>query len=121
MPRAPTDPGFGMMIFDAGKIRTREADRDDAVDAARFFSRIGYCILAIGAPAAAVLHPLGLFVIFPIGVALILGAAGLEAGPGFLDRIGRTFRIPAFLALLAGLGWAALSILWTPYPIAAAQ
>ena len=121
MPRAPTDPGFGMMIFDAGKIRTREADRDDAVDAARFFSRIGYCILAIGAPVAVVLHPLGLFVVFPIGVALILVAAALEAGPGFLDRVRRAFQVPAFLALLAGLGWAALSILWTPYPVAAAQ
>src|SRR6202035_1776773 len=28
---------------------------------------------------------------------------------------------PAFLALLAGLVWATVSILWTPYPVAAAQ
>jgi hypothetical protein len=33
----------------------------------------------------------------------------------------RPFRIPAFLSLLAGLAWAALSILWAPYPVAAAQ
>jgi hypothetical protein len=33
----------------------------------------------------------------------------------------RPFYVPAFLALLAGLVWAAVSILWTPYPVAAAQ
>src|SRR5260370_37216350 len=103
------------MTFGAGKIRTETVDRDDAADASRFVSRIGYCVLAIGAPVSVVLHPIGLFVTFPIGVVLILGAAALEAGPGFLDRVGRAFRVPAFLALIAGLAWATLSILWTPY------
>jgi hypothetical protein len=109
------------MAFGAGKIRMGAAGRDDAADASRFFSRIGYCVLAVGAPIGVVLHPLGLFVMFPIGVALILVAAALEAEPGFLDRVVRPFRVPAFLALLAGLAWATLSILWTPYPVAAAQ
>ena len=109
------------MAIGAGKIRGRTAGSDDAVDAARFFSRLGYALLGVGAPVAVVLHPLGLFVIFPIGVALILMAAALEAGPGFLERLARPLGIPAFLALLAGLAWAALSILWTPYPVAAVQ
>jgi hypothetical protein len=68
-----------------------------------------------------VLHPLGLYVMFSIGVGLILIAAALDAGPGFFDRFMRPFLVPAFLALLAGLAWAALSLLWTPYPVAAAQ
>lgn len=109
------------MAIGVDKIRGRTAGSDDAVDASRFISRIGYAVLGVGAPVAVVLHPLGLFVIFPIGVALILMAAALEAGPGFLERLARPLGIPAFLALLAGLAWATLSILWTPYPVAAAQ
>ncbi len=112
--------GFGDMAFGAGKIR-RRVDSDDAADASRFFSRIGYTVLGVGAPVGVVLHPLGLFLIFPIGVALILVAAALEAEPGFVERAARAFWIPAFLALLGGLAWATLSILWTPYPVPAAQ
>ncbi len=101
--------------------RLRDADQDDAADASRFFSRIGYLVLAVGAPVGVVLHPLGLYVMFSIGVGLILIAAALDAEPGFINRFMRPFYVPAFLALLAGLAWAALSILWTPYPVAAAQ
>ena len=95
--------------------------RDDAADASRFFSRMAYAILALGAPVGVVIHPLALFVVFPIGVALILMAATLEAKPGFVDRALLALRIPAFLALIAGLGWAMLSVLWTPYPVSALQ
>jgi hypothetical protein len=109
------------MALGAGKFRGRTAGGDDAVDASHFFSRFGYAALGVGAPVSVVVHPLGLFVIFPIGVALILAAAALEAGPGFFERFARPFKIPAFLALLAGLAWAVASILWTPYPVAAAQ
>ncbi len=95
--------------------------RDDAADASRFFSRMAYAILALGAPVGVVIHPLALFVVFPIGVALILMAATLEAKPGFVDRVLLALRIPAFLALIAGLGWAMLSVMWTPYPVSALQ
>ncbi len=109
------------MTFGAGKTRSKNADRDDAADAARFFSRMGYAAVAIGAPVGVVVHPLALFVFFPIGVAMILMAAALEAKPGFLDRVSRAFRVPAFPALIAGLAWATLSALWTPYPVSALQ
>ncbi len=99
----------------------RDADRDDAADASRFFSRIGYLVLAVGAPVGVMIYPLGLYVMFSIGVGLILIAAALDAEPGFFERLRRPFFVPAFLALLAGLIWAALSILWTPYPVAAGQ
>ena len=104
-----------------GSISVRDLDRDDAADAARFFSRVAYALLALGAPVGVVIHPLALFFVFPIGVALILMAAALEGAPGFIDRMFRAFRAPPFLALIAGLAWATLSILWTPYPVSAAQ
>ena len=48
-------------------------------DASRFFSRIGYLILAVGGPVGVVLHPIGLYVMFSIGVGLILIASALDA------------------------------------------
>jgi hypothetical protein len=114
---------FGVMAT-ADRRGSRDATRDetaDAADASRFFSRIGYLVLAVGSPVGVVLHPLGLYVVFSIGVGLILTAAALDAEPGFLERFLRPFFIPAFLALLAGLAWAALSVLWTPYPLVAGQ
>jgi hypothetical protein len=109
------------MAIAADRKSSRESNRDDAADASRFFSRIGYLLLAVGAPVGVVLHPIGLYVMFSIGVGLILIAAALDAEPGFIDRLARPFFIPAFLALLAGMAWAALSALWTPYPVAAGQ
>jgi len=109
------------MALWANRTGFRNASRDDAADAARFFSRMGYAVLGIGAPVGVVLHPLALFIMFPIGVALILMMAALEAKPGFIDRVLFAFRIPAFLALIAGLAWAMLSVMWTPYPVSAAQ
>ena len=99
----------------------RGADSDDAANASRFFSRLGYVSLGLGAPVGVVVHPFALFVVFWIGVALILMAAALDAKPGFAGRLLTPLQIPAFLALLAGLAWATLSILWTPYPVSAAQ
>src|SRR5271166_3871398 len=107
--------------YKSSRATRKDARRDDATDASRFFSRIGYVVLAVGAPVGVVLHPLGLYVMFSIGVGLILIAAALEAQRAFLERFMRPFGIPAFLALIAGLAWATLSILWTPYPVAAGQ
>ncbi len=109
------------MTIEADKFRSRSVARDDAVDASRFFSRMGYAVLAVGAPVGVVVHPLALFVFFPIGVAMILMAAALEAKPGVLDRLLKSIRAPAFLALIAGLAWATLSALWAPYPVSALQ
>ncbi len=112
--------GSRTMMFGAGG-RSTNIERDEAADASRFFSRIAYAMLGLGAPVGVVIHPLALFVVFPIGVALIVMAAALDGGAGFFERLLRPFRVPAFVALIAGLAWASLSILWTPYPVSAAQ
>jgi hypothetical protein len=113
--------GSKTMTFGAGGTRSRRIERDEAADASRFFARIAYAVLGLGAPVGVVIHPLALFVIFPIGVALILMSAILEGPADFIDRVLRAFRVPAFLALVAGLAWATLSVVWTPYPVSAAQ
>jgi hypothetical protein len=97
------------------------AQTDDAADAAQFLSRVGYVVLALAAPASVVLHPLALFVLLPIGVALLVVAAVLDPVAGALGRLGEALRSPLVLIGLAGLAWAALSILWTPFPIPAGQ
>src|ERR1700676_3998526 len=71
--------GSRTMTFGEGRPRSRPIERDEAADASRFFSRIPYAVLALGGPVSVVIHPLALFVIFPIGVALILMSAALEA------------------------------------------
>jgi hypothetical protein len=102
------------------KLKT-EVVHDDAADASRFFSRLAYAVLAIGAPVGVVLHPIALFVTFPIGVALILMAAALEADGGFIERVLGVVGSPAVIALFAVFAWATLSIAWTPYPVSAGQ
>ncbi len=109
------------MALRAEETRLARPRRDDAADASRFFSRVGYAALAIGAPVAVVVHPLALFIVFPIGVAMILMAAALEGKPGFAARVVRVFATAPFLALVAGLCWATLTVLWTPYPVSALQ
>ena len=75
--------GSRTMTFGTGRPRSRPIERDEAADASRFFSRIAYAVLGLGGPVGVVIHPLALFVIFPIGVALILMSAALEAKGGF--------------------------------------
>src|SRR5208283_4456766 len=107
------------MALRSGETGVARSGRDDVADASRFFSRVGYASLAIGSPLAVVIHPLALFIVFPIGVAMIVAAAILEGKSGFLGRAFRAFAAPTFLALVAGLGWATLSVLWTPYAVSA--
>ena len=42
------------MAAAADRKELRDAGRDDAADASRFFSRIGYLVLAVGAPVGVV-------------------------------------------------------------------
>jgi hypothetical protein len=100
---------------------SRSARKDDAADASSFLSRMGYVVLALAAPVGVTLHPFAIFVLFPIGVAL-LGFSALLDPPGDLgQRILRALTSPIALLAIAGLGWAALSVVWTPFPVAAGQ
>ncbi|MGD0764330.1 MAG: hypothetical protein ABR929_14280 [Roseiarcus sp.] len=97
------------------------AQKDDAADASQFLLRVGYVVFALGAPVGVVLHPVAVFVLFPIGVGLMVVSALLDPAAGALTRIGKALRSPLVLVGLAGLVWAGLSILWTPFPVVAGQ
>lgn len=99
----------------------KSARTDDVEDASRFLARVGYVVLALAAPASVVLHPSAPIALLPIGVALIVFSAILDPPAGALTRIGGAIRSPLTLVVLAGLGWATLSILWTPFPVPAGQ
>jgi len=95
--------------------------KDETRDASQFLSRIGYAVLALSAPTGVVLHPLAIFILFPVGIVLICLAALIDPPPNAGDRLVGALTTPAVLLGLAGLAWATLSMFWTPFPIAAGQ
>ena len=100
---------------------SKSTPKDDAEDASQFLSRLGYVVLALGVPAGLVLHSLAIFILFPIGVALIVFAALLDPPGHFVERLTNALSSPIVLIGLAGLAWATLSILWTPFTVPAGQ
>ena len=100
---------------------SNSARKDYAADASQFLSRLGYAILALAAPTGVVLHELAIFVLFPIGVVLLTFAALLDPPAWIGQRMLLALTQPVVLIGLAGLAWATLSILWTPFPVAAGQ
>ena len=66
---------------------TNSARRDEATDASQFLCRLGYAVLRLAGPAGVVLHPVAIFIIFPIGVALLSFAAALDPPGHFQGRL----------------------------------
>jgi hypothetical protein len=103
-------------------LHTRRPTRDPAADAAVLLRRIGFGVLVLGAPIAAVLSRRGLVIAMPLGVALLVLARFLESdGREPLRRLSAALRrrstgIAAFL-----LFWAGLSLIWTPFPAEASE
>lgn len=97
------------------------APRDEATDAARFLCRLGYAVLAVAGPLGVVLHPLAIFISFPIGVALLAFAAAIDPPGAVFARLRTVFSTPPIYLGLAWLGWSALSLAWTPFPAPGVQ
>jgi hypothetical protein len=89
-------------------------------DAAQLLLRIGVAVAFVATPFFQLLSPRAIFILPPIGGALIL-AAGLVLAPRLNMR-----EIFAFLLSRVGLAacflgfWMALSLIWTPFPSEAA-
>lgn len=95
--------------------------KDNTRDASQFLSRLGYVVLALSAPTGVVLHPIAIFVLFPVAIVLICIAALIDPPPNVGNRLTEALTTPVVLLGLAGLAWAALSMFWTPFPVAAGQ
>jgi hypothetical protein len=100
---------------------SNSARKDDTADASQFLSRLGYVVFGLAAPASVVLHPLAIFVLFPIGVVLIVFSALLDPPMGVARRLRAGLASPIVALGLGGLAWATLSISWTPFSVAAGQ
>jgi hypothetical protein len=94
---------------------TSSLSNDPAVEASRLLARLGYVVLALGAPSAEVLSSRAIFIFFPIGAVLLLTAAALDPPPDFAARLKWTAGAPLTLAALGLIGWAGLSLVWTPF------
>jgi len=94
---------------------------DAGADAARLLQRLGFAVLAIGAPCAEALSTRAIFVFFPIGVALLLVAVMLDPVRGVFDRVREALLSPILWCGLALCAWILLSVAWTPFPAAAVQ
>jgi hypothetical protein len=97
------------------------ASHDAAEDASRLLQRIGIVLLALGASCSEALSPRAIFLFFPIGMALLLVAAMLHPAKDVGGRLYRALWSPLGQACFALLAWAALSLLWTPFRIEAAE
>jgi len=109
--------GVGSMAMVSGK-RTL----DPAEQAAQLLFRIGFGILCVVLPLAAVFSRRAIVVIAPIGILILISAALMmkdSAQPGASLR--RAFTSPAGLAALFLIAWSAMSLAWTPFPTAGAE
>jgi hypothetical protein len=97
------------------------ASGDAAEDASRLLQRLGYVVLALGAPCSEALSSRAIFLFFPIGAALLLAAAMLNPVKGVAERLDQAFRSPLALVSLGLIAWATVSLLWTPYPVEAVE
>ena len=93
------------------------AHSDPAADAAALLSRLGLALLGIVAPCAAIGARRAVFILMPIGCALILLAALLGAnGEGF-RQMRASLLTPIGLAIVFLSLWSAISLLWTPFRV----
>jgi hypothetical protein len=95
------------------------APHDAAEDAARLLQRLGFVVLALGAPCSEALSTRAIFLFFPIGVALLLVAAMLNPVKGVASLLRSALASPVGLVSVALIAWTALSLAWTPFPVEA--
>lgn len=89
---------------------------DPAAEAARFLRRLAFIILMIVAPVAEVASHGLLYVLLPVGAAVLVIAGLLAGGEQAPRRLVAALVTPIGVALLFLTFWSALSLIWTPFP-----
>ncbi|WP_131194474.1 peptide ABC transporter permease [Lichenihabitans psoromatis] len=100
---------------------TQKFNEDPAEDAAVLLLRIGLAVLAMAVPISMVLSRRALFILVPIGAGLLLVAGLLLSDRSLLRRLRTTLLSTAGLSGLGLLAWSALSLVWSPVGIDAAE
>lgn len=94
---------------------------DPATDAALLLRRIGFGTLALALPLASLVSRRAAVVLVPIGVVLLVIAALIEDPRDILRGLKHGLLGPAGFLLLCLVGWAALSLSWSPYTSSAIE
>ena len=90
---------------------------DPTVDAAQLLRRVGFFTLVFLLPIGAVVSRRAAVILTPIAVALLVLASLIDRAPQKpLIAIRNAFMTPGGVAALVLLGWAIVSISWTPFP-----
>lgn len=96
-------------------VASRHTD-SAATDAAKLLVRLGLAILMIVLPCAGVVSRGAIHVLMPVGGVLILIGRMLDAPGLSLRNFGAALQTRVSLFALFLAFWAALSLLWTPFP-----
>ena len=88
---------------------------DPARQAAALLVRLGLAVLAVGVPTGSLISRRAIFTLMPVGAALILIGVLLDPKGAHLARLQAALFRPLGLVTLFLLGWALLSLVWTPF------
>lgn len=95
--------------------RNANAPLDPATDAALLLRRIGFATLALVLPVASLVSRRAAVVLTPIGVALLIISSLIEERGSFGRGLKEALFSRPSLILLGLIGWAVLSLAWSPY------
>ncbi|ACL56387.1 hypothetical protein [Methylobacterium nodulans] len=102
--------------------RAASSSTDPAADAAALLRRIGFFGLLVALPLATLVSRRAIVILVPIAVVILCLATLLDGAARPLGAGLRRFvRARAVAAGALLVGWAALSIVWTPFPGSAAE
>ena len=97
------------------------APLDPAADAALLLRRIAFGTLALLLPIASLVSRRAAVVLAPIGVVLLVIAALIEDPRDFATTFKRSVLSLPGLMLIGLVGWAVLSLVWSPYTASATE
>ena len=102
-------------------MNRRNSHLDPAADAALLLRRIGFATLALLLPLAALVSRRAAVVLVPIGIALLVLAAVMEQPGRLASHVRGIVFSRAGLVLTGLVGWAVLSLVWSPYVLSATE
>jgi hypothetical protein len=101
--------------------RNAQGSLDPTADSAMLLRRIGFATLALALPLASLVSRRAAVVLVPIGVALLAIAMLIEDRQAFTTSLRLSVTSRPGLILIGLVGWAVLSLIWSPYTTSASE